>query len=46
MTSAMHYPLMRLNLLVMSLINRAGMVLLTLDPLIVAGLGLMAYCLF
>jgi hypothetical protein len=36
-------PLMRLNLSVMSLINRVGMVLLTLDPLMVAGIGLMVY---
>ena len=44
MTSAKHCPVMlRYD---MSLINRAGMVLLTLDPLMVAGLGLMAYWLF
>jgi hypothetical protein len=30
----------------MLMINRAGMILLTLDPLAVAGLGLMAYWLF
>jgi hypothetical protein len=46
MTNASLCPLMRLNLSVMSLINRAGMVLLTLDPLALAGLGLMAYWLF
>ena len=43
MTSARHCPLMRLNLSVMFLINRAGMVLMTVDPLMVAGLGLLAY---
>ena len=35
---------MRLNLLVMSLINRMGMILICSDPLIVAGLVLMAHC--